>query len=344
MSGDAYLRLAHAAMAPDRVERLIATHGDVTRVVEWVLSGRSSVSESIAESIRVEASRRRADLAAMDVVFDTDLPDELRCGPDPPRWLFRKGAVPEGPPVAVIGSRRATAYGLSLARRIGMELALTGRVVVSGLARGVDAAAHRGMVEAGGQGIAVLGSGIDVWYPRQNRALGEQMIATGGCVISEFPPGTAPEAWRFPCRNRIIAGLSRVVVVVEAAARSGALITARQALEMGRDVFAVPGDIDRPTSAGCNLLIRDGAFPVTSIEEMSDAIDSVVGPRSGGAVQARELLWGLVGDVPVTLDALVTALGRPPGEVLAELSLHEARGEVIIEDGTVRLGRLVAQA
>jgi len=342
MSAD--LRLAFAAMAPARVSRLIESRGGSAGVVEWILGGRSGVSETIEDAVRTPASQRRTELAAMDADFVTDLPPGLADAFDPPRWLFVRGALPAGQRVAVIGSRRASAYGLSMAGGIGSALAADGRVVVSGLARGVDGAAHRGMVASGGRGIAVLGSGIDVWYPLQNRPLGEQMIACGGCVTSEFPPGTPPEAWRFPCRNRIIAALSQVVVVVEAAERSGALITARLALEMGREVFAVPGDIDRPTSVGCNLLIRDGAFPVTSIKEMSEAIDSAIGAVPRSEVPQKGPLWGLVGAVSITLDDLVSGTGLAAGEVLAEVARSEARGEVLIEGGKVRLVPFVAEA
>ena len=134
-----------------------------------------------------------------------------------------------------------------------------GAVVVSGLARGIDGVVHQGVVEAGGRGVAVLGCGLDRWNPASHRRLGKTLLETGGAVVSEYPPGTVPEPWRFPVRNRIITGLSRVVLVVEAASGGGALISARLGLKQGREVLAVPGDIDRVTSRGCNELIRDGA-------------------------------------------------------------------------------------
>lgn len=200
------------------------------------------------------------------------LPGDLAAVMPPLDEVFWRGGFPVEPAVAVVGSRRATAYGLSVARDIGRFLGAWGVNVVSGLAAGIDGAAHRGALDVGGFTTAVLGSGIDVWYPARNRGLGEEILAAGGAVLSEFPPGTPPAAWRFPARNRIIAGMVGAVVVVEAADRSGALITARMALEMGKDVYAVPGDIDRETSLGCNRLIRDGAHPIDTIEVLEELL------------------------------------------------------------------------
>jgi DNA processing protein len=194
-----------------------------------------------------------------------------------------RGALPSEPGVAVVGTRRATRYGLELARQMGGAIARAGWTVVSGLARGVDGAAHRGTLEAGGKGVAVLGSGIDVWYPPEHARLGEQLVTAGGAVISEYPPGSRPDAWRFPRRNRIISGLARAVVVVEAADKGGALITARLAAEQGREVFAVPGDVNRRTSVGTNLLIRDGAVPVLGADDLIEALSLVLGPPSPGS-------------------------------------------------------------
>ncbi len=335
MSDDAALRLAFAAMAPDRVDRLVDRLGGIENVVDAVVARRLRLSDRISAAVAVPAGQRRGELAGMAVTFSTEPLPGLDGVPGAPRWMFLKGSIPDGERVAVIGSRRASAYGLGIADRIGSVLANQGRIVVSGLARGIDAAAHRGVVGSGGRGVAVLGSGIDVWYPRQNRALGERIVETGGSVVSEFPPGTLPEAWRFPHRNRIIAALSSVVVVVEAAVRSGALITARLALELGREVFAIPGDIDRSTSMGCNLLIRDGAFPITSIDEMCEAIDSVVGPSEPGHIRDASPLLGIIGAVPMALDDVVSALGRPVAEIMTELSRLEARGEIVFESGMV---------
>ncbi len=153
--------------------------------------------------------------------------------------------------------------------------------MISGLARGIDGAAHRGVVAAGGVGVAVLGNGLDISYPPEHADLESDLVAGGGAIVTEYSPGTPPEGWRFPPRNRIISGLASAVVVVEAAAKGGALITANYALEHGRPVFAVPGDVRRSTSEGCNRLIRDGAHPVLDPEDLIEELSLVLGPPQG---------------------------------------------------------------
>src|SRR3954447_6997467 len=196
-----------------------------------------------------------------------DLPELLRQIHDPPRALFLRGAgdadVLCRPTVAVVGARACSPYGAQVARMLGREFAAAGLVVVSGLARGVDGEAHRGALEAGGLTVAVLGGGIDRDYPAAHAELARR-IRERGLVVSEYEPGVEPAPWRFPARNRIIAGLSAATIVVEARERSGALITADLALEEGRDVLAVPGEITSPLSAGTNALLKLGAAPCTS--------------------------------------------------------------------------------
>lgn len=192
---------------------------------------------------------------------DADYPVRLRNIFEPPCLLYVKGQLPvidEEVAVAMVGTRKATPYGVEAAEKIAYGLCRQGAVVVSGAAAGIDSAAHRGALRAGGRTIAVLGSGIDVVYPAENEWLYRD-IAASGALVSEYPPGAAAEGWHFPVRNRIISGLSLAVVVVEAPEKSGALITANTALEQGRDVFAVPGPINAASSRGCNQLIRDGA-------------------------------------------------------------------------------------
>ena len=192
---------------------------------------------------------------------DADYPVRLRNIFEPPCLLYVKGQLPvidEEVAVAMVGTRKATPYGVEAAEKIAYGLCRQGAVVVSGAAAGIDSAAHRGALRAGGRTIAVLGSGIDVVYPAENEWLYRD-IAASGALVSEYPPGAAAEGWHFPVRNRIISGLSLAAVVVEAPEKSGALITANTALEQGRDVFAVPGPIDAPMSRGCNRLIADGA-------------------------------------------------------------------------------------
>jgi len=197
---------------------------------------------------------------------------------DPPVVLFGRGpwreALAGAPVVAIVGSRRASTYGRNVAERIAADLARRGVTVVSGLARGIDAAAHRGAVDAGGRSIAVMGTGIDAIYPRENDRLAERLLERGG-LLTEFPASTPPSGQNFPFRNRVISGLAHGVLVVEAADRSGSLITARTAMEQGRDVYAVPGNVTSATSAGPNLLIRDGACLVRS---WADVVEELPAP------------------------------------------------------------------
>ena len=211
------------------------------------------------------ADRILADCQQLDLdlltIQDAGYPNRLRNIYDPPCLLYVRGRLPafdDEASIAVVGTRDCTPYGISSAEKLGYGLAAGGAVVVSGLARGVDSAALRGALRAGGTVTAVLGNGLDVVYPPENQYLYED-VAAAGALISEYPPGTPPEAKHFPVRNRIMSGLCLGTLVVEAPARSGALITAGTALEQGRDVFAVPGPIDAPASVGCNRLIRDGA-------------------------------------------------------------------------------------
>ena len=229
------VRLAHTGANPDMIRRLVAESGWAGAVRRLRSSPRTTPSVKAALDVPVETRLERLSTIGVELVQEEDdrYPSPLVELPDRPLWLFCRGAIGPDPGVAVVGSRRATRYGIDIARTIGARVGQAGWTVVSGLAAGIDTAAHTGAVDTHGVTAAVLGSGIDVWYPSRNRALGEQIIAAGGAVVSEFPPGTAPEPWRFPARNRIISGLADVVIVVEAAVRSGALITARLALEHG---------------------------------------------------------------------------------------------------------------
>jgi DNA processing protein len=201
-----------------------------------------------------------------------DYPQMLKNIYDPPPILYYKGKdIFQETSLALIGSRRSTSYGRKTAKKISYKLSQKGFVVVSGMARGIDSYGHRGALQASGRTIAVLGSGFNYIYPPENRKLCEQ-IQDEGAVISEFAPDTKPVAGNFPRRNRIISGLSRGVIVVEAAQRSGSLITANQALEQGREVFAVPGNIDRTQSQGTNNLIREGAKIVTKVEDVLEEL------------------------------------------------------------------------
>jgi DNA processing protein len=278
---DDRLRLSFAGLHPDRRRSLEDRFGGATGVVHAIETRRVKVSDRIRASLAVPPDRRRIQLSDLGVRWvargDDTYPEHLDRYEDAPDSLFVRGVVPPSPGVSIVGTRRCTAYGVELAEAYGRAVATAGWPIVSGLARGIDGAAHRGMVAEGGRGVAVLGSGIDVAYPPEHRRLGDQILEAGGAIVTEYPPGTRPDAWRFPPRNRIIAGMSAAVVVVEAAVTGGALITAVKAAEYGIPVFAMPGDVDRATSAGTNRLIRDGAFPVFDPDDLVEELDLVHG-------------------------------------------------------------------
>lgn len=308
MSDDANLRLAFGGLSPRKVDLLIERYGSPAGVVEAVAGGRSGLDIGIRSEIAVPAAQRSNELDSAGFGFmdraDAAFPTTITEFDGAPRWLFVNGELCAGPSIGIVGSRSCTAYGLELAEAYGRVAAKNGWNVVSGLARGIDAAAHRGAVGAAasarnddgdelGQCVGVLGCGIDVVYPRSNRVVFEQVIESGGVLLSEFPPGTRPDAWRFPTRNRIIAGLSDIVLVVEASERGGALITARIALDYGVPVYAVPGDVDRATSAGTNALIRDGAFPVfgpDDLETLLELLRPIVAPKALEDLSSAETL------------------------------------------------------
>jgi DNA processing protein len=247
----------------------------------------------------------------------------LGCIPDPPPVLWMRG-VPDvslRPAVAIVGSRAATPYAVDVADRLAGELATAGIVVVSGLARGVDSAAHRGCLRAGGHTVAVLGSGVDRIYPSSHASLADE-IATEGLLLSELGPGAAPLPEHFPLRNRIISGLSLAVVVVEASEKSGSLITARCALEQGRDVMAVPGNVLSGRNRGSHSLLKDGAKVVESADDILDGLGWATSPppsRAGTAMASDSLLTRMaVGEV-YRLDELMELTGMPGTRLLQRL-------------------------
>jgi DNA processing protein len=258
-------------------------------------------------------------------------PPLLRSIHDAPPGLFLRGSAdPEllsRASVAVVGARECSGYGASVARMLGRELAAAGLVVVSGLARGVDAEAHRGALEGGGATVAVLGCGIDRDYPAAHAQLARR-IAESGLVVAEYAPGVEPAPWRFPARNRVISGLCAATVVVEARERSGALITADFALEEGREVFAVPGEIGSALSAGTNALLKLGAAPLTGA---ADVLSSF-GLEPPGAASDDALLDLL----PATADELVRRTGMTAAEVARALVELELAGAASAHDGVYR--------
>jgi DNA processing protein len=255
-------------------------------------------------------------------------PTRLDSIPDPPDLLFVRGTIPELPTVAVVGTRTRTAYGRALAESFGRAIAAAGWCLVSGLARGIDGDSHRGTLDAGGVGVGVLGSGPDVPYPREHRTLMDR-LAMNGAIVTEYPPGTPPNGWRFPPRNRIISGLSSAVVIVEAGITGGALSTAARALDQGRDLFAVPGDIDRASSVGCNLLIRDGAVPVLGPDDLIEALSLVLGPPALRSSDPEVPATGL------SVDEVGEQLGLRGAALLAWIGRRQVLGALRLEGGRV---------
>ena len=279
---------------------------------------------------QAETELRRAREAGVRIVGrdDRDYPRWLRRISDPPLVLYVRGTLrpDEGETsVAIVGARRCTPAGLAWAHAAGRDLAAVGATVVSGLARGIDTAAHQGALAADGRTVAVLGSGLDRVYPPENVPL-SRSLAERGALVSELPLGTGPRPEHFPRRNRLIAGWGRAVVVVEAADRSGALVTARLAREEGRDVLAVPGHPGTRTAAGTNALIRDGAVLVRDASDVIEAMGLQVVPQAMPA--AGGLLAVLTRDDPRGVDEILARTGRPIQEVLAELATLEMEDKV----------------
>jgi DNA processing protein len=286
---------------------------------------------------RLEAALRAIDQAGVRVLTwdDEDYPRNLRSIAQPPPVLYVRGALTPGDEwaVAMVGTRRASGYGREAARDLAAGLAANGVTVVSGLARGVDEVAHRAALEAGGRTIAVLGSGVDNIYPPEHRALA-QSIAQAGAVVSDYPLGTQPESANFPPRNRLISGLSKGVVVVEAGETSGALITADFALEQGRDVFAVPGSIFSRSSRGTHRLIQQGAKLAAGaadvLEELNLALvneqRAVRAVLPADATEAR--LLACLSAEPAHIDEIGAQAGLPIAQVSGALALMELKGLV----------------
>jgi len=271
-----------------------------------------------------------------------ELPELLRQIHDPPRTLFLRGGadveVLWRPAVAIVGARACSTYGAQVARMLGRELAASGLVVVSGLARGVDGEAHRGALDAGGVTVAVLGCGIDRDYPAAHTELARR-ICERGLVVSEYEPGVEPAPWRFPARNRIIAGLTAATVIVEARERSGALITADFALEDGREVFAVPGEITSMLSTGTNRLLRQGATPLTSTEDVLElfGLSPAQGPQAPTLSVAAAKVLERLAEGAVSADELARATELEPGPLAAGLAELELGGLVAEAEGRYRV-------
>ncbi|HLO27307.1 MAG TPA: DNA-processing protein DprA [Geobacteraceae bacterium] len=323
----------------------------VLRATERELSHVRGISAAAVASIRSHdyrpfAERECAAVAKSGAGIVTfvsgNYPKALLQIPDPPPFLYVKGELRGSETaLAVVGSRRASSYGLHTTTRLVTELAGLGITVVSGMARGIDTAAHRGALGAGGRSIGVLGCGIDVSYPPENRKLFDEMAAKGA-LVSEFPMGTLPLAENFPRRNRIISGISRGVLVVEAAENSGSLITAQFALEQGREVFAIPGNINCISSRGANRLIKEGAKLVENMDDILDELPDRPG-RNGHASAAPDFgltpqeaaLYMLLAESPLHIDEIIIKSALTVGEVSATLLRLELKGAVMQLPGKI---------
>lgn len=310
------------------------------------LAGVEGVREDVAAKILRKKSTANAERILRAVsrtgariirLTDPEYPSSLREIHDPPLLLYARGREipPTLPFIAVVGSRNPTSYGTRAAEVIGKGLAVRGVGIVSGMATGIDSAAHWGSMEQNGFPLAVLGTGIDLIYPESNKKLHGKLIEKGA-VVSEFVPGTPPEPWNFPSRNRIISGISRAVVVVEATMKSGSLITASLALEQGREVFAVPGSIDSFKSTGCHFLIKQGARLVENADDILEEM-SIGKPRDVGKgkpqgipfpplAESERGIYDMLSNYPLHIDVIVRQGKLPAGEVSSILMKMELRG------------------
>jgi DNA processing protein len=330
-----YRRLLESFGSPAKV---LAASSEEIAAVKGI--GPAAVASIRSHDYRKAAEEESAAFvrsgARLVTLLDTDYPPLLREIPDPPPYLYLKGALTSSlTAIAVVGSRRASDYGLAITAKLSRELAEQGVTVVSGMAMGVDSAAHRGALQVSGNSIGVLGCGIDLIYPPQNRQLYRDMIEHGA-IVSEFPVGAEPDAPNFPRRNRIISGLARGVLVVEAAEKSGSLITARFALEQGREVFAVPGNITCRASRGTNSLIKQGAKLVESVADILGELppESVNLPqwaqKKGFELSsAEEDLCARLADGPLHIDELTVRSGLTVSAVSAMLLRLELQGAIL---------------
>ena len=274
-----------------------------------------------------------------------EYPARLREIPDPPGQLYCTGNIEllNERSIAVVGARKNTVYGKNVALMIGRRLAESGLVVTSGLALGIDGYSHEGALEADGRVIGVLGSGIDHMTPQRNRSLMMKGLDNGGLVVSEYPPEEKSTRWSFPARNRIISGLSEALVVVEAGLNSGSLITAKYAVDQGRTVYAVPGNINSPTSIGCNLLIRDGAVPLIIIDDMIRDIGTAPGKTTvvnkdldSDEQKIFEVVREMSGE---TMEEIIRGTGFSPGLANSLVTVMEIKGVVESYAGRIYLSR-----
>lgn len=344
----AWLRLSETPkLGRESARRLLAAFGSPEAVIGASTAARRQVVgpvaatalEELPEQFEARLAATLAWLASADAppravvaLGDPAYPRQLLETADPPLLLHLEGRVEllDAVSLAIVGSRNATPQGIENARAFAAHLSRAGVTIVSGLALGIDAAAHEGALDGIGSTIAVVGTGLDIAYPRRNEALARR-IADKGLLVSEHSLGSPPLADHFPARNRVIAGLSRGTLVVEAALQSGSLITARLASEAGREVFAIPGSIHAPQSRGCHALLKQGAKLVELADDVLEELRLPAGPPPSKATQlsaVEDPVLAALGHDPITLDALVARTGWPPAELNARLLELELQGHV----------------
>lgn len=333
-------------IGPVRLEKLLQYFGDIQTA--WEARSYHLTAAGLNDNLvkRICEIRNRVSLDEVEQKLriqgiqvltwdDPEYPDRLRQITQSPFVLYIKGDLlaEDAWAVAIVGTRRYSPYGRQVAEKISHTLARNGITIISGLARGIDRIAHKYALDAGGRTIAVMGSGLDNLYPPEHRTLAEE-ISNKGALISDYPLGTPPDGSNFPPRNRIISGLSKIIIVIEAGERSGALITANFAAEQGKEVFAVPGKITAPTSKGTNLLIKQGAHPLLAPQDVLDLLNMTLVAEQRVIRKAlpsdpkEAVLYQAVGDEPLHVDELCSQVNMPIEEVTSTLALMELKGMV----------------
>ncbi len=330
-------------VGPRRIRNLLRNYpglDDVTGLSKPELCRIDGISTEIAGNIlAIDESYGRRALENITKIggqyhsyWDEEYPELLKTIFDAPVGIFTLGEIPTGPAIAIVGTRRLTAYGRKMAEKLTAELVKAGLTIASGMASGVDTVCHRTAIREGGNTLAVLGNGVDVCYPAANRELRDSIIHNGA-LISEFNPGTRPDAPNFPRRNRIISGMSLGTLVIEAGQKSGALITAYDALDQNREVFALPGRADSKQSTGCHHLIQRGAKLVMTVNDILEELN--IGKRPRQVELMPELtpgemeIYNLLSSDPIPIDDLCLKLQKDTPEVLAALLLLELKNVVV---------------
>ena len=350
------LWLSTAEITADRVQRMIGERGSAEALWEDYACGLALTANAEANRVlarfhseaAMDALCERIEKTGATAVFQTDehYPPMLRCIDDPPYVLYVMGdvAVLSRPAVAVVGTRYPSGYGRNMARTMAYGLADAGLCVVSGMARGIDGCAHEGAIDAKGDSVAVLGSGVNVPYPLENIGLYRALTGGTGAVLSEYPMDAAPQTYHFPHRNRVISGLCHAIVFVEGKVKSGGMITVSTALQQGRDVFAVPGCVGQEVSEGPHAIIREGARLVTSAADV--LLDLGLEPKADLTAERRDLppegenptqqaiLKALLTE-PMGMDGLCAQTGLDAGTLMAELSIMEIMGQVRHDSGNI---------